>query len=158
MVSEQAKKLSASMEDYLEAIYNLSIQNRVARSKDIAEALGVSRASVTGALRILTKKELINYRPYGFATLTGSGRAVASAVVEKHNVIMSFFVDVLGVDKKVAQQAACKAEHALGIGIVNKLLCFTKYIEARRRQGDDTADKFKEFCDDSKKRNIIIDS
>ena len=136
------------MEDYLEAIYNLSGQNRVARSKDIAETLGVSRASVTGALRILTEKDLINYRPYGFATLTRSGQAIASAVVEKHNIIMSFFVDVLGVDKEVAQQAACKAEHALGSGIVNKLLRFTKYIEDRGRQGDNAADKFKKFCDE----------
>lgn len=149
MASEQVKKLSASMEDYLEAIYNLSRQNRVARSKDIAEALGVSRASVTGALRMLTEKELINYKPYGFATLTESGQAVASAVVEKHDVIMSFFVDVLGVDKKVAQQAACKAEHALGIGIVDKLLRFTKYIEYCRAEGDNTADKFKKFCDEN---------
>ena len=147
MAVKKAKKLSASLEDYLEAIYNLSRQERVARSKDIAEALGVSRASVTGALRILTEKKLINYRPYGFAALTESGQAVASEVVEKHNVIMSFFVDVLGVDKKAAQQAACKAEHSLGSGIVDKLLHFTEYIEYCRKNGYDTADEFKKFCD-----------
>ena len=60
MTIKQMEKLSASLEDYLEVIYNLSKQSRVARSKDIAEALGVSRASVTGALRTLTEKNLVN--------------------------------------------------------------------------------------------------
>ena len=149
MVTKQIKKLSASLEDYLETIYNLSQQRRVARSKDIAEVLGVSKASVTGALRILTEKKLINYKPYGFATLTESGQVVASTIVEKHNVIQSFFVDVLGVNKENAQQAACGAEHALGTGIVDKLLHFTEYIEYCRENGYDTADEFRKFCDKS---------
>jgi len=48
--------LSSSLEDYLEAIYNLTVESNIARSKDIAESLGVSRASVTGALRVLKEK------------------------------------------------------------------------------------------------------
>ena len=41
-------KLSSSLEDYLEAIYNLAGDNNITRSKDIAQNLGVSRASVSG--------------------------------------------------------------------------------------------------------------
>ena len=152
MAVKKIKKLSASLEDYLEAIYNLSKQRRVARSKDIAEALDVSRASVTGALRILTEKNLVNYKPYGFATLTDHGRSVASSIVEKHNVIKSFFVDVLSVNEKTAQQAACGAEHAFGRGIVDKLLRFTEYIEYCRENGYDIAGEFKKFCDKGAKQ------
>jgi DtxR family Mn-dependent transcriptional regulator len=65
--------LSASLEDYLEAIYNLAEAKKVARSRDIAEALGVSRASVTGALRALKEKGLIEHEPYGYVTLTEAG-------------------------------------------------------------------------------------
>ncbi len=48
------------MEDYLEAIFNLAGESSVARNKDIAELLGVSRSSVTGALRVLKEKGLAN--------------------------------------------------------------------------------------------------
>ena len=48
MDSRNEKQLSASLEDYLEAILNLAGDSQGARSKDIAEALGVARPSVTG--------------------------------------------------------------------------------------------------------------
>jgi len=51
MAAAQSANLSASLEDYLEAIFNLAGESNIARSKDIAKLLGVSRASVTGALR-----------------------------------------------------------------------------------------------------------
>ena len=68
--------LSASLEDYIEAIYHIVEEKLVARSKDIATRLHVSRASVTEALRALAKKELINYAPYEAITMTEYGRTV----------------------------------------------------------------------------------
>ena len=73
MAAENAN-LSSSLEDYLEAIFNLLKESNIARSKDIAESLGVSRASVTGALRVLKEKGLANYKPYDYITLTETGR------------------------------------------------------------------------------------
>jgi DtxR family Mn-dependent transcriptional regulator len=113
--------LSASLEDYLEAIFNLAGEFKVARSRDIAVVLGVSKASVTGALRLLKEKGLVNYKPYNYITLTEAGRTAAAEVVRKHNVLKSFFADVLGIDKDTAQQAACKAEHALGPKIISRI-------------------------------------
>ncbi|NLK42576.1 MAG: metal-dependent transcriptional regulator, partial [Planctomycetes bacterium] len=72
------KQLSASLEDYLEAIYVLLQSGNVARSKDIAEHLQVSAASVTGALRTLAERQLIHYKPYGYITLTDKGQQAAS--------------------------------------------------------------------------------
>ena len=77
MAVKKPAYLSASLEDYLEAIFHLSAQSKVARSKDIAELLEVSRSSVTGALKTLSEKGLVNYKPYGFITLTDIGRAEA---------------------------------------------------------------------------------
>src|SRR4030042_1297139 len=85
------KKLSASSEDYLEAIYNLICRHKVARSRDIAKSLGVSRASVKGALKSLGNKGLVDYKPYGFIVLTEKGRQQAESVVRRHNIIESFF-------------------------------------------------------------------
>jgi DtxR family Mn-dependent transcriptional regulator len=144
MVKKQ--NLSASLEDYLEAILNIINKTNVARSRDIAESLGVSRASVTGALRVLKEKGLANYKPYGYVTLTESGQAAATEVARKHNILKSFFIDVLGVKSEVAQKAACKAEHELGPEIIQKLLCFIEFVTQSNNNGRDLADEFQNFC------------
>jgi DtxR family Mn-dependent transcriptional regulator len=145
MASRQKPQISASLEDYLEAIFNLAGDGNGARSKDIAEALGVARPSVTGALHVLKEKGLANYRPYGCVTLTEQGRTAAEEVVRKHNILTSFFVGVLGVEKSKAQQAACRAEHALGPEIIGRLLSFIEYVTASGKNGRDVAGEFKRF-------------
>ena len=70
----EKKQLTASLEDYLEAIYEISQKRRVARSRDIVKRMGVNGSSVTGALKVLAGQELIDYEPYGFVTLTDSGK------------------------------------------------------------------------------------
>jgi len=148
MALQKQEKLSSSLEDYLEAIFNLSSENKVARSKDIAEVLGVSRASVTGALRTLALRGLVNYKPYDFVTLTEAGAEAAARIVNRHNVIKSFFVDVLGVDDAVAQEAACRAEHALGPVIINRLLRFIDFVDSGSKSVNLTK-RFKRFCEES---------
>jgi len=146
MVAAKNNDLSASLEDYLEAIFNIAGQSRIARSKDIAKLLGVSKSSVTGALRVLKKKGLANYKPYDYVTLTESGRAAAAEIVRKHNILKSFFTSVLGVKPDDAHKAACKAEHALGPGIISKLLCFITFVTESNKNGYDLAGQFQEFC------------
>lgn len=121
-------KLSASLEDYLEAIYNLSTDQSVARSKDIARALGVSCASVTSALRALAEKKLVNYKPYGYITLTDKGHKVAGRVVRRHDILKQFFADVLGIDADMAHEAACRAEHTLESQITSRLMTFIDFL------------------------------
>lgn len=142
------KNLSSSLEDYLEAIFNLMEESNIARSKDIAKSLDVSRASVTGALRLLKEKGLANYKPYDYVTLTDTGRATAAKIVRKHNILKSFFTDVLGIKSNLAQEAACKAEHALGPGIIAKLLCFIEFVSHSSENGCDLAEQFQKFCKD----------
>jgi DtxR family Mn-dependent transcriptional regulator len=146
MDSRKEKQLSASLEDYLEAIFNLAGDSHGARSKDIAEALGVARPSVAGALQVLRERGLANHQPYGCVTLTPSGRTVAEEVARKHDVLTSFFVRVLGVEEKEAQEAACKAEHALGPEIIGKLLCFIEFVTTSSESGSDIVGEFRRFC------------
>jgi len=146
MVTAKNKQLSASLEDYLEAIFNLAGESEVARSKDIAELLGVSKSSVTGALRALKKKGLANYEPYGYITLTESGHIAAAEVARKHQILKSFFVSVLGVQPDTAHKAACKAEHALGPAIIHRLLSFIEFVTQSGKDGYDVLAEFERFC------------
>ena len=140
------KKLSGSLEDYLEAIFNLVAANDVARSKDIADLLGVSKPSVTGALKQLSRKKLVSYKPYGYVTLTEAGIFEAERIVRKHRAIESFFVDVLHVDSKVAEEAACRAEHALGPEVISRLVEFNRFVNnVSPGSKSSVADKFRRF-------------
>ena len=154
MIAAKNENLSASLEDYLEAILNLAGESNFARSKDIAKLLGVSRSSVTGALRVLKKKGLANYKPYDYVTLTESGRAAAAEIARKHKILKSFFINVLGLETDLAQKAACKAEHALGPGIITKLLCFIEFVTQSDKNGHDLADEFQKFCKKPSRGNL----
>ena len=149
MASAKSNKLSASLEDYLEAIFNLAGESDVARSKDIAKLLGVSKSSVTGALRALKQKQLVNYKPYDYVTLTEAGKTAAAKITRKHNILKSFLADVLGIDADIAHRAACKAEHALGAEVIAKLLNFIEFVTQENKNGYDLASKFSKFCKDN---------
>ena len=125
------RKVSPSLEDYLEAIYWIASQKGAAKAKDIAGRLKVSGASVTGALRTLSKKGLVNYAPYDVITLTAEGDEIARRVGRKHETLRDFFVDVLGVDEAEADGAACEMEHGLPSSIRLKLERFVEKQKTR---------------------------
>ncbi len=87
--------LSESLEDYLEVILKLEQAQKVARAKDIAEKMNVQRGSVTGALKNLKEKKLINYEPYSFITLTPKGKKLAREITRRHAVLKDFLFNVL---------------------------------------------------------------
>lgn len=121
--------LSSSLEDYLEAIYNIIKEKRAVRAKDIAARLKVSNASVTGALRTLSKRNFLNYAPYDVITLTQEGEKVAREIVRKHEVLRDFMVKVLLVDYALADEAACRLEHGIPKDIVDRLITFIEFME-----------------------------
>jgi len=146
MKNDNYYKLSASLEDYLEAIYNLTRKGESVGTTDIARLLEVTKPSVTGALKLLREKGLVNYKPYNAVTLTKRGTTVASEVVRKHNILTFFFGDILGMDAESAQISACQAEHTLGPKVMKKLVMFIDFINSSDKDGYDLAEEFKEYC------------
>jgi len=144
--------LSASLEDYIEAIYHIIAEKQVARGKDITARLNVSGASVTEALRSLSKKGLINYAPYEVITLTDSGRTTAEDVVRRHNALKKFFVEVLAIDDDTAEQGACKIEHTAPTEIIARMVDFIRFLEICPRGGKDLIQGFSDFCEKGRTR------
>ena len=122
-------ELSASQEDYLEMIFFLSREEGSARPKDIAKRLKVRAASVTGALKALAEKGLINYAPYSAVTLTPDGREIAGRIAVKHEALLHFFTQVLGIDSSEAEEFACTMEHTIPDHILQRLVRFAEYTE-----------------------------
>lgn len=143
---KEKSDLSASLEDYIEAIYHIIGSNLVARSKEIAARLSVSRASVTEALRALSKKGLINYAPYEAITLTETGKIAAEDVIFRHEALKDFFIKVLSINDSIAEEGACRIEHAAPPEIIARMISFTEFMQICPRGGDDMLKGFAEYC------------
>ena len=136
-------ELSESLEDYLEAILQLQEANKVARAKEIAEKLGVSLASVTASLRKLSERELVNYAPYKFITLTSKGQTIAREILRKHNIIKDFLIRVLTIEPSKADITACRIEHTMDRSAIKKLIEFVAFLDTCPRAGEDWFQNFK---------------
>jgi DtxR family Mn-dependent transcriptional regulator len=139
--------LTASLEDYIEAIFHIVTEKQAARPKDIAKRLKVTNSSVTGALRSLADKKLINYAPYDVITLTPSGKTAAKDVVRRHEVLSDFFVKVLAVEEADADKAACLMEHSIPKVILERFIQFAEFIEVCPRGGAKWIAGFGYHCD-----------
>lgn len=141
------EELTSSLEDYLEAIYLIILEKEAVRPKDIAKRLNVSNASVTGALKTLADKGMINYAPYDVITLTNEGRVNAMDVLRRHELLKDFFVKVLDVPVVEADKVACIMEHGIPIEIIDKLAKFAEFIEVCPRGGEKWANGKINNCD-----------
>ena len=138
--------LSENMENYLEVILELEKTKKVARAKDIAEKLNVKRGSVTGALKRLGEMGLINYEPYSYVTLSPKGIRIAKDISVRHTGLKDFLHNVLQVDEEIAEDTACKMEHAIDPVSMEKLMCFIEYVQKCPRAGDDWLKAFTGYC------------
>ena len=99
-----------SAENYLETILMLSKTLPVVRSVDIAENLGFKKSSVSVAMKNLREKNHITVTKDGYIYLTDEGRAIAEMIYERHEILTNWLIS-LGVDKKIAEDDACRIEH-----------------------------------------------
>ena len=121
--------LTSAMEDYLEVIYHLEQESRIARVRDIAKRLDVKMSSVSSALKILGTRGLIRYDPHQFITLTDKGILRAKEIVRKHEILKRFLATVLQINDSVAEDNACRIEHYLDPEVIDKLIRFLEFVQ-----------------------------
>jgi DtxR family Mn-dependent transcriptional regulator len=121
--------ITSNLEDYLETILFISRDTGEAHASDVAERMGVTRASVTGALRALAERGLITYQPYQPVTLTEEGRVAAQACADRHQFLHRFFRDHLGMENEEAEDVACRVEHAANATVLARLAEFSRFLD-----------------------------
>ncbi|MFO7897256.1 MAG: metal-dependent transcriptional regulator [Candidatus Cloacimonadales bacterium] len=121
--------LSSSLEDYLEAIYYLEKENKVARVTDISRHLKIKKSSVTRALKQLAARELVNYEAYKYITLTGTGEMLAARITRKHNLLSDFLQKILLFEPQPAWEKACKMEHFINCADLTKFQDLLDFME-----------------------------
>jgi DtxR family Mn-dependent transcriptional regulator len=139
--------LSASLEDYLEAIFHIVRKKSAARPKDISTYLEVGNSSVTGALKALKARKLVNYAPYDVVTLTPTGEEAARDVVRRHESLREFFIKVLAADNALAEDAACKMEHSIPAELVDRFVRFVEFVEMCPHGGPGLLEGFRHHLD-----------
>lgn len=104
--------VNESSENYLETILILSKKLPVVRSVDIANELDFKKPSVSVAMKNLKEKNQITVSEQGFIYLTESGKEIAEMIYERH-LLISDWLEKLGVPAETAVQDACKIEHVI---------------------------------------------
>lgn len=141
------ERLSATLEDYLGAIYRIENEKRVARPRDICEALDVAASTVTAALRSLADRGLINYRPYEVITLTEDGYARAEGLATRHRIIRDFLEDILDFDPERSNAVACGMEHAVDEDGLQRFVCFLAFMKQHSEVGRRCLADFRRFIE-----------
>jgi DtxR family Mn-dependent transcriptional regulator len=137
VTTRKTAPLSRSLEDYLETIYELVRDHKVARVKDIAGARGVKPGSVSPAMRRLADAGLIRYEQREYIDLTPRGERLARRVLARHNLLTRFFSEILLMDADEAEADACAMEHNLsdeGMDRLTRLFEFFKTCPEKDRR------------------------
>lgn len=140
------RAVSTSTEDYLEAIFRLIAEKGAARVRDIAEVLSVHKSTVSWTLKSLAEKGLVNYSRYEITTLTQAGQEIAQDVHKRHQVIRQFLSEVLGASAEDAEANACRMEHIMDAGVLERVSLFVDFAKRGLGKGDNWAQQFQQFA------------
>lgn len=113
-------KIYESGEMYLETILILKHKLANVRAIDVAQEMNFSKPSVSRALGILKNNGFIAIDKNGYISLSETGGAIAEKIYERHKVLTDLFT-AIGVPEDIAQEDACKVEHAISDETFNAL-------------------------------------
>ncbi len=109
-----------SQEDYLETILLLSQSKGYCRSVDVANALGVTKASVSVAVARLQAGGFLMMDDERLLHLTELGEQTARKVYDKHQTLKEM-LEKIGVSPDLAEQEACRMEHIISDDSISKI-------------------------------------
>ena len=114
-------ELSAPVEDYLKAIYELERSGEPAETNAIARLLEIAPASVSGMVRRLSDQGLIRHERYRGTRLTSAGRRAALRTLRRHRVIEAYLTSALGFTWDRVHDEAERLEHAASDDLIDRM-------------------------------------
>ncbi|HTI13554.1 MAG TPA: metal-dependent transcriptional regulator [Dictyobacter sp.] len=114
--------LSATVEEYLETIYNLSMEEEVVIGARLAERFHVSAPTVTEMLKRLVRDGYVEMDNKRRITLTEAGNSAAEAVLRRHRLTERFLVDMLGMQWHEVHEEACRLEHFISGAVESRVI------------------------------------
>ena len=105
----------------------------------------MSAPSATGAVQSLQRRGLVAHERYEDVVLTRQGRQIARGVSQRHEELRSFFEDVLLLPADVAEQEACRLEHAIRAPTLERLRGFLVCLRECPRAADDCVEAYRQL-------------
>lgn len=127
--------VSARIEDYLEATFDLETRGLEPTVTALAESLAVTKGTVVSAVKKLVAAGMLEHERYGAVGLTESGRERALKIFRRHTFVSSLFSDLLGVERDKAVHLACCMEHEMDEDTERRLVVLTQYLSRAKREG-----------------------
>jgi DtxR family transcriptional regulator, Mn-dependent transcriptional regulator len=119
---------SLTEENYLKAIYALSDHGVLqVNTKSLSESLSNKPSTVTDMLRKLSEKQLIHYKKYNGAKLTGLGKKKSLNIIRKHRLWELFLVRHFDFAWDEVHDVAEQLEHVKSDLLIEKLDQFLGY-------------------------------
>ena len=115
------REVSATVEEYLENIFRLQDEHGRARTKELAERIGVTLGTVTNMVEDLEGQGLVVHESYRGVKLTEEGRRLALDVVRRHRLSERLLTDILKMPMSKVHKAACILEHSLSEDVIKPL-------------------------------------
>ena len=104
---------TATVEDYLQEIYNLLEDGRTVIGARLAERIGVSAPTASATIQRMQRDGLIVADDHHDIHLTDKGREAAESIKRRHYLTERLLVDILGMDWAAAHEEAHLIEHAV---------------------------------------------
>src|SRR5258708_11299905 len=114
--------LSETVEEYLETIYNMSMEGEVVIGARLAERFRVAAPTVTEMLKRLVRNGYIEMDNKRHVTLTEAGNKAAEAVLRRHRLTERFLVDMLGMQWHEVHEEACRLEHFISGAVEERVI------------------------------------
>ena len=128
--------VSASTEDYLEALFRLESQGKKLTVTALAEQLKRTKGTVVTAVKKLAEQGFAEHQSYGEISLTDKGREIGWRIDMKHECLTGFFHDLLKIDKRKAEDIACLIEHHLDGGAAEKFFNLVAFLTTAREKSE----------------------
>ncbi len=115
---------SASVQNYLKAIYQLQEHCETVTTTALAQYLDISAASATNMIKKLARLKLVRHSPYHGVELTTAGEKMALEVLRHHRLIELFLAEALGVPWEAVHAEAEKIEHVISEDLEDRIANF----------------------------------
>ncbi len=112
---------TASVQDYLAAIYDLAGGGRPVIGARLAKHMQVSAPAVTEALQRMARAGYIRVGTGKEVAFTKKGKAMAEVMARRHRLLERWLTDILGLDWTEAHEEAHRLEHALSPRVEDRL-------------------------------------
>lgn len=118
-------------EDYLETIYKINLEQGYVRISDIANALEISKPSVTQMMQRLEKDGCVIYEAYKPIQLSKKGEKIGKKIAERHAVLAEFLT-ILKIPKEIQEEDIHGIEHHLNPKTLKALKKLNKFLKEKK--------------------------